>query len=114
MIPPPPSVLLFITPIANLVGDDAAIVSADVEPGTATMSIPTDKRWSMLPVSPATTRRLARFNHSGVSETGMNAPLIPPTEPLAIAPPFLHGVGDQRQTPPWSHACPRVRTPSLR
>src|SRR6267142_6294443 len=83
-------VLLFITPIAISSAMIAAMVSAEVEPGTATMSMPTEQtlvQASSLSSDNAPTSAASIMPAS--SETGMKAPLMPPTELLAIAPPFL-------------------------
>ena len=83
-------VLLFITPMAISSAMIAAMVSAEVEPGTATMSMPTEHTLvhaSNLSSDKAPTRAASIIPAS--SETGMKAPLKPPTELLAIAPPFF-------------------------
>src|ERR1044072_232517 len=83
-------VLLFITPIASSSAMIAAIVSAEVDPGTATMSMPTEQTLvhaSSFESDNAPTSAASIMPAS--SDTGMNAPLMPPTEPLAIAPPFF-------------------------
>ena len=91
-------VLLFITPIAISSAMIAAIVSADVEPGTATISIPTEQTLvhaSSLASDNAPTCAASIIPAS--SDTGMKAPLMPPTDPLAIAPPFLTASVNKRE-----------------
>jgi hypothetical protein len=83
-------VLLFITPIAISSAMIAEIVSAEVEPGTATISIPTEQ--TLVHASSLSSDKAPSIAASIIpasSETGMKAPLIPPTDPLAIAPPFF-------------------------
>src|ERR1041385_1941147 len=58
------------------------------------MSIPTEQ--TLVQASSLSSERAPSWAASIIpasSETGMNAPLIPPTEPLAIAPPFFTEIG---------------------
>ena len=68
----------------------AEIVSALVSPGTAIMSRPTEHTHVMASsLSSVRTPLLAAAIIPSSSDTGINAPDSPPTEPEAIRPPFL-------------------------
>ena len=83
-------VLLFIMPMAASSAMMAATVLAGVEPGTAIMSSPTEQTQVMASsLSMVSAPRAAAAIIPSSSLTGMKAPESPPTEELAITPPFF-------------------------
>ena len=83
-------VLLFIIPIAASSAIIADIVSAVVSPGTAIISKPTEH---IAVIASSFSRHNEPFKTASIipasSDTGINAPLSPPTLEQAITPPFL-------------------------
>ena len=81
---------MFTMPIAHSSAIIAEIVLAGVSPGIAIMSSPTEQT-AVIASSFSSVRLpfLAAAIMPASSETGMNAPDKPPTEPEAISPPFF-------------------------
>ena len=83
-------VFWFIMPMAASSAMMAAIVSALVEPGTAIISSPTEHTQVIASsLSRHSAPELAAAIMPSSSDTGMNAPDSPPTEELAMTPPFF-------------------------
>ena len=83
-------VFVLITPMAISSAMMPAIASTGVSPGMAIMSRPTEQTEVMassfsMVSEPSTAARIMPAS----SETGMNAPERPPTDELAMTPPFL-------------------------
>src|SRR5215213_8754650 len=86
-------VLLFMTPMAISSAMMAAMVSAEVSPGTATMSSPTEQTLVIASsFSNVSAPSCAASIIAESSETGMKAPLIPPT---ALEPQRLEDLPDR-------------------
>src|SRR5205814_4710076 len=85
-----PVALLLNTPMAISSAMMADSVSAEVSPGTATMSSPTEQT-ALMASSPDSVSAPARAaaTMAASSLTGMNAPESPPTDDEAITPPFF-------------------------
>ena len=83
-------VLLLIIPIAASSAIMPEMVLAEVEPGTAIISKPTEQTAVIASnLSKVKVPCLAAAIIPSSSETGIKAPLKPPTELLAIIPPFF-------------------------
>ena len=83
-------VLLFIMPMAASSAIMAAMVAAEVSPGTAIMSRPTEHTQVMASsFSSVSVPSCAASIMPMSSDTGMNAPERPPTCEEAMMPPFL-------------------------